>query len=135
MLPQITGPAFQVYRALWIALFVFGAGFQVVVAVQDAAAWLREDVRHARDGDPELYGPEIHMLHNEKYVRIALRLGLWELWHAPDFEQAMIDIVNRGGDSDTNAAIAGAMLGAYWGESAIPQHWGDLVMNALRPTV
>jgi ADP-ribosyl-[dinitrogen reductase] hydrolase len=107
---------------------------EVVLHVQDAAEWLREDMRHAKDADPELYGPEIHMLNNPKYVRVSLRLAFWELFHAPDFEQAMIDIVNRGGDADTNAAIAGAMLGAYYGEGGIPRHWADIVLNALGET-
>ena len=56
---------------------------------------------------------------------------MWELSHAPDFEQALIDVVNRGGDADTNAAVTGAILGAYYGEAAIPQRWADTVMNAL----
>src|SRR5262249_3445614 len=98
----------------------------IIVAVSDAAEWLREDVTLARDSDPLLYGPELHMWFHDKYVRTALRLGLWELFHAPDFEQAMIDVVNRGGDSDTNAAIAGAMYGAWVGEGGIPQRWRDL---------
>jgi ADP-ribosylglycohydrolase len=104
---------------------------EVVIPVQDAADWIRDDIRHAKDADPELYGPDLYISHNEKHVRTALRFGLWELFHAPDFEQAMIDIVNRGGDADTNAAVAGAMLGAYYGEEGIPQRWADLVMNAL----
>jgi hypothetical protein len=80
-----------------------------------------------------LYGPDVHMLQkHEKYVRTALRLALWELWHAPDFEQAMIDVINRGGDADTNAAVAGAVYGAWVGESGIPQRWIDTAMDALR---
>lgn len=31
--------------------------------------------------------------------------------------------VKLGGDTDTVAAIAGALLGARWGESAVPQEW------------
>lgn len=105
---------------------------EVVMQVGDAADWLREDIRLAREDDPQLYGPEIHLIHHEKYVRTAFRLALWELFHAPDFEQALIDVVNRGGDADTNAAITGALLGAFYGESAIPQRWSDTVMEALR---
>lgn len=35
--------------------------------------------------------------------------------------------VKLGGDTDTVAAITGALLGARWGESAVPQKWKDAV--------
>jgi ADP-ribosyl-[dinitrogen reductase] hydrolase len=122
----------QIEADLSIAAAQLGKNFpEHVTQVTDAAEWLREDVRLAQDSDPLLYGPEIHILTHEKYVRTALRLALWELFHAPDFEQALIDVINRGGDADTNAAICGAMYGARVGESAIPQRWAGMVMDAL----
>ena len=42
-----------------------------------------------------------------------------------------MDVVNRGGDADTNAAVTGALLGAFWGEQAIPRRWRDAVLGAL----
>jgi ADP-ribosylglycohydrolase len=107
---------------------------EVIVQISDAAEWLREDVRLARESDPQLYGPELHLLVQDKAVRTALRLALWELFHAPNFEQALIDVVNRGGDADTNAAITGAIYGAWVGEAAIPPRWTESVMEALRET-
>lgn len=65
------------------------------------------------------------------FVRVAFRLAFWELLHAPTFEAALIDVVNRGGDSDTNAAITGALLGAFYGSEAIPPQWVDTVLTAL----
>jgi len=35
----------------------------------------------------------------------------------------------RGGDTDTNAAIAGALLGAVYGLDAIPAQWKDKVLS------
>jgi ADP-ribosyl-[dinitrogen reductase] hydrolase len=69
------------------------------------------------------------------YVLDSWQLALWELWHAPSFEAGLIDCVNRGGDADTNGAITGALLGAYYGEQAIPEAWRQTVMAAkgLRP--
>ena len=104
----------------------------VIIQVTDSVEWLREDVRLARQSDPQLYGPDLHLLHHEKYVRVALRLALWELFHAPNFEQALIDVVNRGGDADTNAAITGALYGAWVGEAAIPSKWNEPVMEVFR---
>ena len=44
----------------------------------------------------------------------------------------MIATVGRGGDTDTNAAIAGALLGAAHGRDAIPPRW-ILPVLACRP--
>lgn len=39
------------------------------------------------------------------------------------FEELITDLVMRGGDADTNACFAGALLGGYLGYSALPDHW------------
>jgi ADP-ribosylglycohydrolase len=39
------------------------------------------------------------------------------------FEELITDLVMRGGDADTNACFAGAVLGGYLGYSALPDHW------------
>ena len=105
-----------------------------MLQIGDAVEWLHEDVRLAQESDPQLYGPDVHLWHQDKYVRTALRLALWEMFHAPDFEQALIDVVNRGGDTDTNAAVAGAMYGAWVGEPGIPERWRFEVLEALAET-
>ncbi len=63
------------------------------------------------------------------WVLIAFRNALWQLLHAPDTEHAIIDSVMRGGDTDTNAAIAGALLGAVHGRNAIPERWVKCILN------
>jgi ADP-ribosyl-[dinitrogen reductase] hydrolase len=40
-----------------------------------------------------------------------------------DFEDILVDVVNRGGDADTTGAIAGMLAGACYGKSAIPKRW------------
>ena len=79
----------------------------------------------------DLREQEVHLIGTQGYVRVALRLAFWELYRAPSFEAALIDVVNRGGDADTNAAVTGALLGAYWGEEAIPERWRSAVLSAL----
>jgi len=103
-----------------------------VQMVRDSAEWLREDLRKAQDSDPELYGPELHLFHpNPSWVRIAFRMAFWQLFHAPSIEMALLDVVNRGGDADTNAAITGALMGAVHGEQAIPAEWRETVLESL----
>jgi hypothetical protein len=41
----------------------------------------------------------------------------------------VIDTVSRGGDTDTNGAIAGALLGAVHGALARPMQWRDRVLS------
>ena len=43
--------------------------------------------------------------------------------HAEDFEEAVLTVVNAGGDTDTIAALVGALAGAHLGASAIPTRW------------
>ncbi len=63
------------------------------------------------------------------WVLIAFQNALWQLLYAENLEKGVIDTVMRGGDSDTNAAIAGALLGAVWGRKAIPEQWQECVLN------
>ena len=62
------------------------------------------------------------------WVLVAFRNALWQLLHADTLEQALVDTVMRGGDTDTNAAIAGALLGAVY-RGAIPKQWAESVLN------
>lgn len=39
------------------------------------------------------------------------------------FEELMTDLIMEGGDSDTNGAAAGALLGAFLGYANLPSHW------------
>ncbi len=53
----------------------------------------------------------------------CVEIALWSAWHEPNLERGLIWLVNAGGDSDTNAAVAGGLLGARDGEDAIPARW------------
>jgi ADP-ribosylglycohydrolase len=99
--------------------------------VREAVEFIRGDLAFASQDDPELYGPELFIHKQIGYVRISLRLAFWHLFHAPTLQAALLDVVNRGGDSATNAAITGALLGAVYGESAIPEEWKLYVTEAL----
>ena len=64
-------------------------------------------------------------------MRIALQHAFFHLKTSTDFEKALIATVTRGGDTDTNAAIAGALLGATLGVEAIPPRWRETVRDCL----
>ena len=44
-------------------------------------------------------------------VLVALRNAFHQLLHADSFEAGVVNTVSQGGDTDTNGAIAGALLG------------------------
>jgi ADP-ribosylglycohydrolase len=39
------------------------------------------------------------------------------------FEDLIVDLIMEGGDADTNACVAGALLGGWMGYGRLPQHW------------
>ncbi|NUN15033.1 MAG: ADP-ribosylglycohydrolase family protein [Myxococcales bacterium] len=84
---------------------------------------LLDAVRGAAEAPPANY------IHQQGWVLTAFRNALWQLLHATDLEQAVVDTVMRGGDTDTNAAICGALLGAVHGRNAVPIQWVDTVLN------
>ena len=59
------------------------------------------------------------------YTLKALAAALWCYRHAESFEAGLLAVVNEGGDADTNAAIACALLGAKFGYSSIPAYYID----------
>lgn len=57
------------------------------------------------------------------YIGIAFQNAFYQLLHAKNFEEGLIDTVLLGGDTDTNGCICGALLGALYGQSCIPPIW------------
>jgi len=50
------------------------------------------------------------------------------------FERTVVEMVNAGGDTDTNGALAGAVMGARHGASNIPKRWLDNISDVQRLT-
>jgi ADP-ribosyl-[dinitrogen reductase] hydrolase len=72
---------------------------------------------------------------SEGWVKIALQNAFYAVLHAPSLEEGVVATVRRGGDTDTNAAIAGALLGAVHGRDSVPAQWRSVVLScrALAP--
>lgn len=69
------------------------------------------------------------------HVDVAFRNAFYHLRLGSSFERAILDTIRRGGDTDTNAAICGALMGAYYGIGSIPVKWLTPVLscNPARP--
>jgi ADP-ribosylglycohydrolase/fructose-1,6-bisphosphatase/inositol monophosphatase family enzyme len=92
---------------------------------------------HAQNLDPAVCqavddaaaGPPAEYLTQQGWVLIALRNAFYQLLSAPTLEAGVIATVRAGGDTDTNAAICGALLGAVHGRPAVPRQWQWAVLS------
>ncbi len=67
-------------------------------------------------------------LRNTGWVRHTLESAVWGLLTTGSFEEALVQVINLGADTDTTGAVTGALAGAAYGLKAIPPDW----KNALR---
>ncbi len=68
-----------------------------------------------------------HLAHSNGWVVSALQ-GAWSaITHTSTLEAGLVAAVAGGGDTDTVASIAGALLGARHGGSAVPFRWRRLL--------
>ncbi len=94
-----------------------------------ARSWLAE----ARRGElPNCY-PQ------PGFVRVAFTYAFHQLLFAQSFESGLYAVLSGGGDTDTNACIAGGLLGARFGYTEIPQRMigrvegCDVSLGRVRP--
>jgi ADP-ribosylglycohydrolase len=98
------------------------------VAIPEAAAApLREALGRARRGE----GPTDFM-RQQGWVLIAFQNAFRHLAVDTPLEDAVIETVEAGGDTDTNGAICGALLGAAQGRAGVPARWRTAIL-ACRP--
>jgi ADP-ribosyl-[dinitrogen reductase] hydrolase len=82
--------------------------------------------------DPISDGIEASELSNSGFVLHTLQTGLYHALTADDAETAVVNAVNEGGDTDTIGAVAGAVAGARFGASALPDRWRESIDEASR---
>lgn len=110
--------------ALAIAKAVRGAPSREAV-YHEAYSWAES---HADDAVVQTLersetDPPASFMNKMGWVLIALQNAFYQLLHAPDLETGLVRTVAGGGDTDTNGAIAGALLGAALGAGAFPTQW------------
>lgn len=98
--------------------------------VETAPSYVTEEevlvaLSNAKDAPPEGIDGSL-----KGWVLIAFQLAFYTVLHAKSFEEGMVDLTMRAGDADTNAAIYGALAGAFCGVEGIPLRWRE----ALKPT-
>ncbi len=83
------------------------------------AQLLREIPQHIESSEQlvEKFGSRFNVLETMPFV-----IGTY-LRHQRDFRAGVLEAVNAGGDTDTNASIVGALIGATVGIEGIPNEW------------
>jgi ADP-ribosyl-[dinitrogen reductase] hydrolase len=87
------------------------------------SAEIRQVLLEARDRLP----PDF--TRKQGWVITAFGNAFHRLWSEQDLHEALTETAMSGGDTDTNAAICGALLGAAYGRDAIPQAWRSQVLG------
>jgi ADP-ribosyl-[dinitrogen reductase] hydrolase len=67
------------------------------------------------------------------HLKIAFMWGFYYLKNEYTYEDAIKDILMRGGDTDTNAAIIGGLLGAAYGIECLKEEWCETMLNYKGP--
>lgn len=118
-----------------IACAAFAAAIAAALAGADRADMVDVAVRVAgatgSDGAGVLHAlrlaasgvPPADYQHRMGWVLTALQNAFAHLAAGTRTEAALVDTVGRGGDTDTNGAIAGALLGAADGRASLPVRW------------
>jgi len=63
------------------------------------------------------------------FVMAAGITSLFIALTASDLEDGIVEAVSLGKDTDTMAAIVGAIMGARWGEESLPEKWKEALVN------
>lgn len=95
----------------------------VEYAEKTACSEVQDTLRKAQKAPPNDYMSQMG------WVLIALQNAFYQILHADTLEEGIVDTIMQGGDTDTNAAIAGALLGAVHGYSAFPRQWRQMVLS------
>jgi ADP-ribosylglycohydrolase len=73
--------------------------------------------------------PPVDYMDHMGWVLVALQNAFYQLVNAPGAVEGVIRTVRAGGDTDTNGAICGALLGAVYGRDAWPEQWHAMVLS------
>jgi ADP-ribosyl-[dinitrogen reductase] hydrolase len=98
----------------------------LVSALDVLSADAPEDLREVLEPVPDGIAPA--ELSNSGFVLHTLQTALYHALTADSAESAIVSAVNQGGDTDTIGAVAGAVAGARFGSSALPERWLDALV-------
>jgi ADP-ribosyl-[dinitrogen reductase] hydrolase len=102
---------------------------EVLHRIGDRAPRVLRDAIHRVPREAEADLP-IAVASEAGYVVHCIEIAFWYATHDRTLEDALISLAQAGGDTDTNAAVAGALLGARYGDAALPPRWLQQLVGA-----
>ena len=103
--------------------------FPALKAVQERYEHNTELHRYARLFDPDFAHLPTEEIRSTGYVVDTLEAALWCLLTTDSYRGCVLKAVNLGDDTDTTAAVAGALAAALYGYESIPREWADTLMK------
>jgi ADP-ribosyl-[dinitrogen reductase] hydrolase len=104
-------------------------------ALTTAGAYVRygwrivdQDDNTSFDKFSRLFNPSFSSIHVDEiqssgYVMHTLEACVWCFMNSNNYSQAVLKAVNLGGDTDTIAALTGALAATFYGSAQIPVEW------------
>lgn len=90
----------------------------------DAPDVVKATLEIARTEEPEMCdGP------NMGWVLIAFQLAVYHMLNSESISDSIIATIKKGGDTDTNGAIIGMLLGSLYGIDGFPKYWISSVLE------
>jgi ADP-ribosyl-[dinitrogen reductase] hydrolase len=104
------------------------------VAAVGGEGWLADSIAQVGEAIQSVEGATLDALELDDPVNMGftlktMRVALWCAAQTGGFEETVVAVANEGGDTDTNGAIAGAIMGARHGASSIPRRWLENIAN------
>jgi ADP-ribosyl-[dinitrogen reductase] hydrolase len=103
-----------------------GAGPRAAVDQALAAVRLPQGLQAAIEKAPR---QPREALRNSGWVRHTVESAVWGLLTTSSFEEAVIQVVNLGADADSAGAVTGALAGAAYGLTPIPERWREVLQG------
>jgi ADP-ribosyl-[dinitrogen reductase] hydrolase len=72
---------------------------------------------------------QVEQLEVSGYSLNTLNIALWSFLTTDSYSHCIERVISLGNDTDTFAAVAGAIAGCYYGYNNIPTEWRDGVLN------
>lgn len=129
-------------RCTWSCVAVNTAIAALVRGESDPLAQARAAVEgHDSELEQALEAVETEALADMKldgwdmgYTILTTKAAFAALMQFKDFEEGLVTVVSKGGDADTNGAVAGALLGARCGSNVLPRRLVDGLVGRERVT-
>ncbi|MBT2367491.1 ADP-ribosylglycohydrolase family protein [Streptomyces sp. ISL-10] len=117
-------------RAVWEGTAVLHELIRVALGGMDPLAAVSDALAQVHPGHrarwATVLAPDWHPQQATEFngaVWPCLGSALWALRTTPSFEASLAAAIDLGGDTDTVAAVTGALAGAVYGIGAVPERW------------